>query len=84
MSLNRHCRLLKSEDRQSTCRRHSTYSLAPFVFHMSSDRSSNRRPDDMPSLDAYWLQEVEVQKMDEELGKEVLTLLALLVQKYEY
>ena len=36
------------------------------------------------SLDAYWLQEVEVQKMDEELGKEVLTLLALLVQMYEY
>ncbi len=38
----------------------------------------------MLSLDAYWLQEVEVQKMDEELGKEVLTLLALLVQTHEY
>jgi hypothetical protein len=45
--------------------------------------SSNRHPD-MLSLDAYLLQEVEVQKMDEELGKEVHTLLALLVQKYEY
>ena len=50
-----------------------------FMFRMSS----NRHPD-MLSLDAYLLQEVEVQKMDEELGKEVLTLLALLVQKYEY
>ncbi len=38
----------------------------------------------MLSLDAYLPQEVEVQKMDEELGKEVHTLLALLVQKYEY
>ena len=42
-----------------------------FMFHMSS----NRHPD-MLSLDAYLPQEVEVQKMDEELGKEVHTLLA--------
>ena len=31
----------------------------------------------MLSLDAYLLQEVEVQKMDEELGKEVLSLYLL-------